>query len=56
MTDNYQIDKNSKLYQKFLNLKINKHNDNSVEKVLNSSKKIEMDKNTSKIMNDNQLQ
>lgn len=27
MTDNYQIDKNSKLFQKFLNLKNNKSNE-----------------------------
>lgn len=32
MTDNYQIDKNSKLFQKFLNLKNNKGNDPAAEK------------------------
>lgn len=32
MTDNYQIDKNSKLFQKFLNLKNNKNNDSHLEK------------------------
>jgi hypothetical protein len=31
MTDNYQIDKNSKLFQKFLNLK-NKNNESSLER------------------------
>ena len=32
MTDNYQIDKNSKLFQKFLNLKNNKGNEPTNDK------------------------
>jgi hypothetical protein len=34
MTDNYQIDKNSKLFQKFLNLKNNKPNEPAQERPL----------------------
>lgn len=36
MTDNYQIDKNSKLFQKFLNLK-NKNNESTIEKQPNQN-------------------
>ena len=32
MTDNYQFDKNSKLFQKFLTLKANKNGESSLEK------------------------
>lgn len=32
MTDNYQFDKNSKLFQKFLTLKANKNNESVVER------------------------
>lgn len=36
MSDNYQFDKNSKLFQKFLAQKANKNNDSFVEKQLNN--------------------
>lgn len=32
MTDNYQFDKNSKLFQKFMAMKANKANESVVEK------------------------
>lgn len=36
MTDNYQFDKNSKLFQKFLALKANKTNESFTEKTTNN--------------------
>lgn len=32
MTDNYQFDKNSKLFQKFLAMKANKNNESGMQK------------------------
>jgi hypothetical protein len=49
MTDNYQFDKNSKLFQKFLSQKANKINDPQAEKHVLDDKSANNRKNNESI-------